>query len=103
MEPSTSTGRGSPTGEISPTYTCVDRHVLAGHREKVAIVWKSPVTGVTEKYTYTRLLDEAEVLAGVLREEGVQKGDVVIVYSRQINNFVMTRRVQNGVKIGIQN
>jgi Acyl-coenzyme A synthetases/AMP-(fatty) acid ligases len=64
--------------------------VLAGHGDNVAIVWESPVTGVTEKYTYSRLLDEVEVLAGVLREEGVQKGDVVIIYSRQTNNFVMT-------------
>lgn len=77
-------------GEISTTYNCVDRHVLAGHGDNVAIVWESPVTGVTEKYTYARLLDEVEVLAGVLREEGVQKGDVVIIYSRQTNNFVMT-------------
>lgn len=61
--------------------------MLAGHGDNVAIVWESPVTGVTEKYTYARLLDEVEVLAGVLREEGVQKGDVVIIYSRQTNNF----------------
>ncbi|KAJ9485589.1 hypothetical protein VN97_g7764 [Penicillium thymicola] len=71
-------------GEISTTYNCVDRHVLAGHGDNVAIVWESPVTGVTEKYTYARLLDEVEVLAGVLREEGVQKGDVVIIYMPMI-------------------
>ena len=75
---------------IRDSYNCVDRHVLAGHGDNVAIVWESPVTGVTEKYTYARLLDEVEVLAGVLREEGVQKGDIVIIYSRQTNNFVMT-------------
>lgn len=78
-------------GEISTTYNCVDRHVLAGHGDNVAIVWESPVTGVTEKYTYARLLDEVEVLAGVLREEGVQKGDVVIIYSMQTNNFVIVQ------------
>jgi acyl-coenzyme A synthetase/AMP-(fatty) acid ligase len=65
--------------------------VLAGHGDNVAIVWESPVTGVTEKYTYARLLDEVEVLAGVLREEGVQKGDVVIIYSMQTNNFVIVQ------------
>ncbi|KAJ5143133.1 uncharacterized protein N7515_001920 [Penicillium bovifimosum] len=68
-------------GEISTTYNCVDRHVLAGHGDDLAIIWESPVTGVTEKYTYARLLDEVEVLAGVLREEGVRKGDIVIIYS----------------------
>lgn len=70
-----------PDGEISTSYNCVDRHVLAGRGDDVAIIWESPVTGTVERYTYGRLLDEVEVLAGVLREEGVKKGDVVIIYS----------------------
>lgn len=70
-----------PGGEISTTYNCVDRHVHNGLGDQVAIIWESPVTKTVEKYTYAKLLDEVEVLAGVLREEGVQKGDVVIIYS----------------------
>ncbi|GES66158.1 acetate-CoA ligase [Aspergillus terreus] len=73
-----------PDGEISTTYNCVDRHVLAGHGDDVAIIWDSPVTGTKETYTYARLLDEVEVLAGVLREEGVRQGDVVIIYMPMI-------------------
>jgi propionyl-CoA synthetase len=68
-------------GEISTSYNCVDRHVHAGRGGDVAIIWESPVTKTVEKYTYAQLLDEVEVLAGVLREEGVRKGDVVIIYS----------------------
>ncbi|OQD90979.1 hypothetical protein PENANT_c001G01242 [Penicillium antarcticum] len=71
-------------GEISTSYNCVDRHVLAGHGDNVAIIWESPVTGSTKTYTYAQLLDEIEVLAGVLREEGVKKGDVVIIYMPMI-------------------
>ena len=52
-----------------------------GNGDSVAIIWESPVTGSKEKITYRRLLDEVEVLAGVLREEGVRKGDVVVIYS----------------------
>lgn len=70
-----------PDGEISTTYNCVDRHVEAGHGDRTAIIWDSPVTGSKEAWTYARLLDEIEVLAGVLREEGVRRGDVVILYS----------------------
>lgn len=70
-----------PDGEISTTYNCVDRHVAAGRGDDVAIIWESPVTHATKKYTYGQLLDEVEVLAGVLREEGVRRGDVVIIYS----------------------
>lgn len=70
-----------PDGEISTSFNCVDRHVRAGHGDDVAIIWDSPVTNSKETYTYQQLLDEIEALAGCLREEGVRKGDVVLVYS----------------------
>lgn len=75
-----------PDGEISTAYNCIDRHVESGKGDHIAIIWDSPVTGSKEKYTYRQLLDEVEVLAGVLREEGVQKGDVVIIYSMILEN-----------------
>jgi propionyl-CoA synthetase len=71
-------------GEISTTYNCVDRHVHNGNGDNVAICWDSPVTGLKERYTYKQLLQEVETLAGVLREEGVQKGDVVLIYMPMI-------------------
>jgi len=70
-----------PDGEISTSYNCVDRHVKNGHGASTAVIWDSPVTGSKEEYTYDRLLQEVETLAGVLREEGVRRGDVVLVYS----------------------
>ncbi|KAL8736902.1 MAG: hypothetical protein Q9181_002220 [Wetmoreana brouardii] len=69
-----------PDGEISTTFNCVDRHVLAGNGTRTAIVWDSPVTAESQKITYDELLHEVETLAGVLAEEGVKKGDVVLVY-----------------------
>jgi propionyl-CoA synthetase len=71
-------------GELSTTYNCVDRHVANGNGDKVAIYWDSPVTDTKEKYTYNQLLDEVQTLAGVLREEGVKKGDVVLIYMPMI-------------------
>ncbi|USP79987.1 Acyl-CoA synthetase short-chain family member 3, mitochondrial [Curvularia clavata] len=71
-------------GEISTSYNCVDRHVANGNGDNVAICWDSPVTGQKEQYTYKQLLQEVETLAGVLREEGVQKGDVVLIYMPMI-------------------
>ena len=70
-----------PDGEISTTFNCIDRHVQTGCGDATAIVWDSPVTGSKEQYTYNQLLREVESLAAVLREEGVGKGDVVLVYS----------------------
>ncbi|KAH4203341.1 hypothetical protein HBH64_002750 [Parastagonospora nodorum] len=71
-------------GEISTTYNCVDRHVASGNGENIAIYWDSPVTQQKEKYTYNQLLSEVETLAGVLREEGVKKGEVVLIYMPMI-------------------
>ena len=70
-----------PGGQISTTFNCVDRHVLAGHGSSTAIIWDSPVTGSKQEVSYGVLLHEVETLAAVLREEGVKKGDVVLVYS----------------------
>ncbi|KAK8032984.1 AMP-binding enzyme [Apiospora marii] len=72
-------------GQISTCYNCVDRHVLAGRGDHPAIFYDSPVTGARQTLSYAQLLDEVEVLAGVLRDEcGVRRGDVVLVYMPMI-------------------
>lgn len=73
-----------PDGEISTTYNCIDRHVEAGNGDKVAMIWDSPVSKSKEKFTYSKMKEEVEVLAGVLREEGVKRGDVVLIYMPMI-------------------
>ncbi|CAK7215792.1 hypothetical protein SEUCBS140593_002647 [Sporothrix eucalyptigena] len=69
-----------PGGQISTCYNCVDRHVLAGRGEEAAILYDSPVTQTKQRITYAELLAEVETTAAVLREHGVKKGDVVLVY-----------------------
>jgi propionyl-CoA synthetase len=71
-----------PAGELSTCYNCVDRHVHAGNGDSPAIFYDSPVTKTKQTITYKQLLDEVETFAGVLRQEGVKKGDVVLVYSK---------------------
>lgn len=77
-------------GEVSTCYNCVDRHVLAGHGHAPAIFYDSPVTGTKQRITYAELLQEVEAFAGVLRDEGVRKGDVVLVYSGFAPLFSLT-------------
>lgn len=55
--------------------------MLAGNGDSTAIIWDSPVTGRKQQVSYGQLLHEVETLAAVLRDEGVTKGDVVLVYS----------------------
>ncbi|KAI5287920.1 hypothetical protein KEM54_005625 [Ascosphaera aggregata] len=70
---------------MSPTtQPTAYRHVIAGHGDNAAIIWESPVTGATETWSYQVVLHEVEVLAGVLREEGVKKGDLVLLYMPMI-------------------
>ncbi|KAI1081174.1 AMP-binding enzyme [Whalleya microplaca] len=71
-------------GEISTCFNCVDRHVLAGNGDQPALYYDSPVTKTKQTITYAQLLDEVEATAGALREEGVKKGDVVLVYMPMI-------------------
>lgn len=70
-----------PDGEINTCTNCLDRHVDAGNGDRCALVWDSPVTGRKARYSYGEVLEEVKVLAGVLREEGVGRGDRVVVYS----------------------
>lgn len=69
-----------PGGQISTCYNCVDRHVLEGRGNEPAILYDSPVTNTKQRISYSELLAEVETTAAVLREHGVKKGDVVLVY-----------------------
>lgn len=68
-------------GVVNTCYNALDRHVEAGHGDRLALIYDSPVTGNTvRKYTYSELRDEVARFAGVLAAQGVGKGDRVIVY-----------------------
>lgn len=68
-------------GELNTCFNALDRHVEAGNGERLALIYDSPVTGGTiRRLTYRELRDEVARFAGVLRAQGVGKGDRVIVY-----------------------
>ncbi len=71
-------------GLTNMCYNAVDRHVAAGHGDRVAVIWESPETGKSARLTYAELLTEVCACAAVLREQGVGKGDRVLVYSPMI-------------------
>jgi propionyl-CoA synthetase len=73
-------GRWFPGGQLNTCYNALDRHVEAGHGERLALIHDSPITGQQRKFTYTLLRDEVAALAGVLAAHGVAKGDRVLIY-----------------------
>ncbi len=70
-------------GKLNISYNCLDRHVEAGHGDKVAFHWEGE-PGDTRTLTYTDLLTEVAKFANVLKGYGVAKGDRVALYMPMI-------------------
>ncbi|MDQ1847545.1 propionyl-CoA synthetase [Gemmobacter fulvus] len=66
--------------QVNACWNAVDRHVLAGRGDQLAIIHDSPVTHTKHGITYAELLTRVSTLAGALRAKGVEKGDRVIIY-----------------------
>ena len=81
--------RWFPGAELNTCHNCVDRHVQAGHGERTAVIYDSPVTGTVRKLTYSQLLDQVSRLAGALVDLGVGKGDRVVIYMPMVPEAVV--------------
>jgi acetyl-CoA synthetase len=66
-------------GKLNASHNCLDRHVEAGNGDRVAYHWVGE-DGDTRDITYADLLDMTKRFANVLKDLGVQKGDVVGIY-----------------------
>jgi len=73
-------GRWYADGTLNTCYNCVDRHIEGGRADQAAIIYDSPITGNKRSITYAELKDEVVALAAVLRGNGIEKGDRVIIY-----------------------
>ena len=65
---------------VNTCWNAVDRHVLAGRGDQVAILHVSPVTHTTRSITYAELQTRVASVAGALRAKGIAAGDRVIIY-----------------------
>ena len=81
--------RWFPDGRLNTCYNALDRHVAAGHGDRTALIYDSPVTGSAASYTYAELLDQVARFAGVLRGLGVGKGDRVVIYMPMVPQAVV--------------
>src|SRR5215475_3812287 len=73
-------GRWFVGGTCNTCWNAVDRHVLGGCADQPAIIYDSPVTGARQTISYVDLQTKTQVLAGILKNFGVQKGDRVVIY-----------------------
>jgi propionyl-CoA synthetase len=67
-------------GVLNTCHNALDRHVAAGHGDRLALIHDSPVTGTIRRFTYAELLDAVARFAGALAAHGVAKGDRVLIY-----------------------
>ena len=66
-------------GKLNVSYNCLDRH-LEKRGNQVAIQWEGNEPGEERAITYKQLHEEVCKFANVLKAQGVQKGDRVILY-----------------------
>jgi propionyl-CoA synthetase len=67
-------------GEMNTCYMALDYHVENGRGDQLALIYDSPVTNQKKTFTYAELRDEVALCAGMLKHQGVGKGDRVIIY-----------------------
>ncbi|WP_069299314.1 propionyl-CoA synthetase [Neptunicoccus sediminis] len=67
-------------GVVNTCYNAVDRHVENGRGDQDAIIYDSPITGAKCRITYGELQTRVARLGGALLEQGISKGDRVIIY-----------------------
>ncbi len=75
-------------GSLNVSYNCLDRHVIAGLGDRVALHWRGE-DGQERDIAYAELLAEVERFASALKDLGVQKGDVVGIYLPMIPEVVV--------------
>ncbi|MGL5809273.1 MAG: acetate--CoA ligase [Nocardioides sp.] len=76
-------------GTINAAYNCVDRHVEAGNRDKVALHWVGEPANDTRTITYGQLKEDVCRATNALTELGVKKGDRIAIYMPMIPETVV--------------
>ncbi|WP_446223995.1 acetate--CoA ligase [Nocardia sp. IBHARD005] len=75
-------------GELNVAYNCVDRHVIDGHGDQVAIHWEGE-PGDSREITYRELLEEVSRAANYLTELELTAGDRVAIYMPMVPEAIV--------------
>ncbi|MEM9058020.1 MAG: AMP-binding protein, partial [Pseudomonadota bacterium] len=76
-------------GVMNTCHNALDRHVDSGRGEQVALIYDSPVTDTVARYSYRELRDAVARCAGVLRAQGLGRGDRAVIYMPMIPEAVI--------------
>lgn len=67
-------------GKLNMCYNAVDRHVLAGKGDQVALVWEGDEPTDVRKITYYELQQKVCAITNAFIAQGLRAGDVVTIY-----------------------
>ena len=76
-------------GTTNTCYNAIDFHIDNGRGEKLAIIYDSPITKSKKTFTYNQLKEKVSLFSGVLKNQGINKGDRVIIYMPMIPEAVI--------------
>jgi acetyl-CoA synthetase len=76
-------------GKINVSHNCLDRHVDAGNGDRVAFHWRGE-EGEERDITYADLLRDVKKFANALKDNGIEKGDVVGIFLPMIPEVVVS-------------
>ncbi|HEY9424631.1 MAG TPA: acetate--CoA ligase [Microterricola sp.] len=76
-------------GELNVAYNCLDRHVLAGNGDRIALHFEGE-PGDSRSYSYAELTAEVKKAANLLTSLGVRSGDRVAIYLPMIPEAVIS-------------
>ena len=76
-------------GVTNTCYNAIDIHIDQGKGDKIALIYDSPITNKKAKFTYKELREKISKFAGALDNQGIKKGDRVIIYMPMIPEAVI--------------
>ncbi len=76
-------------GVTNSCYNALDYHIENGKGDKTALIYDSPITNNKAKFSYNELKEKVSKFAGALDNQGVKKGDRVIIYMPMIPEAVV--------------
>ncbi len=76
-------------GVTNTCYNALDYHIDQGRGDKVALIYDSPITGNKAKFSFKDLKNKVSKFASALGNQGIKKGDRVIIYMPMIPEAVI--------------
>ena len=76
-------------GITNTCYNALDIHIDQGNGKRTALIYDSPITSNKSKFSYEELRSKVSIFAGALKDQGVNKGDRVIIYMPMIPEAVV--------------